>query len=100
MDVKQAGETRVGAAVSRPFQIFGANALPVYVLSLLGHKTLRTLHVRQGEHRLSLRTLAYRKTFARRGSSPAKSLAFAVTYAALCFLPNWVLWRRKIFVKI
>ena len=99
-DVRDAMRSRWGRALARPLQIFGANALPVYVISLLGHKTARTIQVRHGEHRVSLRTEVYRTVFAPRGSSRARSLAFAVSYAALCFVPNWLLWRRKIFVKI
>jgi predicted acyltransferase len=86
--------------LARPFKIFGANALPVYILSILGHKTLRTLHLQRDGHSISYRTFAYRKLFAPTRSTPLRSLAFAVTYAALCFLPNLALWRRRIFLKI
>ena len=99
-DARDAMRHATVRAVTKPLQVFGANALPVYVLSLLGHKTARTLQVQQGEHRVSLRTATYRKVFAPHGSSRTRSLAFAVSYAALCFLPNLFLWRRKIFVKI
>ena len=88
------------AALARPLQIFGSNALPVYILSILGHKTARTIHLHRDGHSVSLRTHTYRKLFAPTRSTPLRSLAFAVTYAALCFLPNLILWRRKIFLKI
>ncbi len=99
-DVEDGMRNPVVRSLTRPLQIFGANALPVYVLSLLGHKTARTLQVRQGEHRVSVRTAAYRAVFARGGSSRLRSLAFAVSYAALCFLPNLWLWRKKKFIRI
>ena len=99
-DVQQAIENPVVRALTKPLQIFGANALPVYVISLLGHKTARTIHLQQHGHSVSLRTAAYRKMFAPQRSTRLRSLAFAVTYAALCFVPNLLLWRRKIFVKI
>jgi hypothetical protein len=38
--------------------------------------------------------------FARHGSTYVTSVAFAIAFTALCFLPNWSLWRRKIFLKI
>ena len=25
---------------------------------------------------------------------------FALSFTALCFLPNWLLWRKKIFLKV
>ena len=87
-------------ALTTPLRIFGANALPAYVVSLLLHKTARTIHVESGGHSLSLRTLAYRKGFAPRESTRIRSLAYAVCYAALCFVPDLLLWRRRIFVKI
>jgi predicted acyltransferase len=87
-------------SLSLPFQIFGANALPVYILSILGHKLARTLHLHHDGHHLSYRTFTYRKIFAPDRSTPLRSLAFGVTYAALCFLPNLALWRRKIFLKV
>ena len=99
-DVKQAIDNPVVRGLTKPLQIFGANALPVYILSLLGHKTARTVHLQQGGHSVSLRTATYRKVFAPTRSTKLRSLAFAVSYAALCFVPNLLLWRRKIFVKI
>ena len=99
-DIKQATRSPILSALTRPLQIFGANALPVYIVSLLGHQAARTVHLQQGGHSVSLRTATYRKVFAPTHSTKLRSLAFAVSYAALCFLPNLFLWRRKIFVKI
>ncbi|ADW69499.1 acyltransferase family protein [Granulicella tundricola] len=84
----------------RPAQIFGANALVAYAVSVAGHKVARTVHVPCDGHSVSLRTFAYRRGFARGGSTRLRSLGFAVAYAAVCFLPNLILWRRKVFVKI
>jgi hypothetical protein len=28
------------------------------------------------------------------------SLAFAVAFVCLCFVPVWMLWRKKIFLKL
>lgn len=95
-DVKK----RKAPAIAVPAKIFGANALVAYALSTAVNKSLRLWHVRQGEHSVSVRTLAYRATFGRKKSSPARSLAFAVSYAAVMLLPNVWLWRRKIMVKI
>ncbi len=91
---------RALAALAAPAKILGANALVAYALSVVGHKLARTIHVEHEEHQLSLRTYAYRKVFARKHSTPLRSLAFAVACVALCFLPNLLLWKRKIFVKV
>jgi hypothetical protein len=38
--------------------------------------------------------------FARHGSNEVTSLAFAVAFVAICFLPNWLLWHKRIFLKV
>ena len=100
-DVKRVqSKSALARAVTKPANIFGANALVAYGLSIAGHKLLRYLHVKRAGHSVSLRTLAYREVFARKRSSPLRSLAFAAAYAGLVFLPNLWLWRRKVFVRI
>ena len=42
----------------------------------------------------------YRHLFARHDSTNVTSLAFALAFTAVCFLPNWLLWRKKLFLKI
>ncbi len=91
---------RILLGLARPLQIFGANALPAYLLSILGHKVARTIRLQREGHSVSLRTHAYRKLFAPNRSTPLRSLSFAISYAALCFLPNLLLWRRRIFLKV
>ena len=100
-DVKQVqSKSTLARAVTKPANIFGANALVAYALSIAGHKMLRYMHVEREGHSVSLRTLAYRKVFARGESTPLRSALFAVAYAGLIFLPNLWLWRKKVFVKI
>ena len=99
-DLKRIQQTsRVANMLSRPANIFGANALVAYAASVAMHKITRFIHLQHEGHSISLRTYAYRKTYARGRSTPLRSLAFAVTYAAVCFLPNLLLWRKKILVK-
>ena len=92
--------SRVLTSLARPAQILGSNALVAYALSVAGHKVTRAVLVPSDGHKLSLRTFAYRKIFARKQTSPVRSLAFAASCVALCFLPNLLLWRRKLFVKV
>jgi predicted acyltransferase len=100
-DVKQIQRlSRVAGAVMLPANIFGANALVAYAVSTAGQKIARYVQVQNEGHSISLRTYGYRKIFARGRSTPLRSLAFAAAYAALCFIPNLFLWRRKIFIKI
>ncbi len=91
---------RALTTLARPANILGANALVAYALSIAGHKVSRSIQIPDGEHHHSLRTTTYRKLFARKRSTPARSLAFAFSCVALCLLPNLFLWRRRIFVKV
>ena len=87
-------------ALAQPAKILGSNAIVAYALSVIGHKLTRAILVPHDGHKLSLRTYAYRTVFARKHSTPLRSLAFAATCLTLCFLPNLLLHRRKIFIKI
>ena len=42
----------------------------------------------------------YHNLFAFNGSTNNTSLAFALAFVAVCFIPNWLLWRKRIFIKI
>ncbi len=91
---------RTLTALAQPARILGANAIVAYALSVVGHKLTRAIQIPREGHKLSLRTCAYRAVFARKHSTPLRSLAFAATCVALCFLPNLFLYRRRIFIKI
>jgi predicted acyltransferase len=92
--------TRTLNDLAEPAKILGANAIVAYALSVVGHKLTRAILIPQEAHKLSLRTYAYRTVFARKHSTRLRSLAFAATCVALCFLPNLFLHRRKILIKI
>ena len=80
-----------------PWIVFGSNAITAYAFSGLLERVL-TLQA-PGRQR-SLRSAAYEGVFAPTRSTPARSLAYAVSFAAICFVPNLLLWRKRIFVKI
>ena len=42
----------------------------------------------------------YRHMFARHFSSEVTSLAFGLACVAGLLIPNWLLWRKRIFIKI
>jgi len=48
----------------------------------------------------SLWGLVYANVFARHGSNEWTSLAFAVSFVVVCFLPVWLLWRKRIFLRM
>ena len=80
-------------------KVFGANAITVYVLHGILWRVFDITFGR-GEAVWSLKS-AYMDMWFFFGTSPKMvSLIWALTYTAICFVPIWILYRRKIFIKI
>jgi predicted acyltransferase len=87
--------------ISWPWFVFGSNAIAAYTVSALLVKVGFFLHTTDSDgDRHSLLATIYETVFARNQSTNWTSLAYAVCFVAVCFLPNWWLWRRKWFLKI
>ncbi|HMX39634.1 MAG TPA: hypothetical protein PKD78_04870, partial [Saprospiraceae bacterium] len=87
--------------LAKPFLVFGANPLFAFVLSGLLLKTINLLKytdeggmTRNGQHWL------YQHLFYPIQQGEFGSLLYALAYTALIWLLCWVLYRRKIFIKI
>jgi predicted acyltransferase len=84
-----------------PWFVFGSNAIAAFTVSVILVKTCLFFKITGPDGiKHSLWGLYYQHVFARHGSTPWTSLAFAISIVLLCFLPNWLLWRRRIFLKI
>jgi predicted acyltransferase len=84
-----------------PWLVFGSNAITAFVTSIVLVKTMLYLHHTGVDGtRETWWHLAYSEGFARHGSNEWTSLAFAVSFVVICFLPVWWLWHKKIFVKL
>jgi predicted acyltransferase len=108
IDIRQLNQKPAGKAFLWPWLVFGSNAITAFVLSNLFVQIASWIKVPAGalvypadpSHPISVWLWSYRHIFARHESTEWTSLAFAVSFTAFCFLPNWLLWRRKIFLKI
>lgn len=86
---------------SKPFAIFGVNALFVYVLSGLVAKLLYLIKLPQaGEESISLQSWLYQSVYLQALDGKAASLAWALSFVLLMFIPCWILYRRRIFIKV
>jgi predicted acyltransferase len=93
--------SRAARALVWPWLVFGSNAITAFVFSELAVETLLWWKVHTGDPRIPTAwAWLYFRLFARHGSTANTSLAFALAFVAFCFLPNWVLWRRKIFLRV
>lgn len=87
-----------------PWLVFGSNAITAYAVSelLIEAGGLFRIHdsAAPDGRPVSLWGWIYQHLFAHGDSTRNTSLAFALFYVALCFLPNLLLWRKRIFLKV
>jgi predicted acyltransferase len=100
IDMRRFQETPAGKWLTWPWLVFGSNAIAAYAVSALVVKTMLWIKVQDGGETVTAWSWVYHHLFAHDQSTELTSLAFAIAVVAICFLPNWLLWRRRIFVKI
>ncbi len=108
IDIRRANERRAGKALLWPWLVFGSNAITAFALSNFIVELMLWIKVPAGalvnaanpSARISAWFWSYRHLFARHASTNVTSLLFAVAFTVLCFIPNWLLWRKKMFLKI
>ena len=95
-------DSRATRAVLWPLLVFGSNAIVAFALSNLIVKTLIWWHLPGtiNNHPATAWAWCYWRVFARHGSTDNTSLAFALAFVLVCFIPNWLLWRRKLFLRV
>lgn len=81
---------------ARPFEIFGVNAIALYVGAGLMADLFGVIRV-QG---MPLGAWIYRHAFASWLTEINASLAFAIAFVLFWLLLMWLLWRRRIFIKV
>jgi predicted acyltransferase len=83
-----------------PWLVFGSNAITAYMVSELLAATLGSIHLMCGGAMTNLQRCIFRGVFQNVGSPAFGSLLYSLAYVAVCFVPNWVLYRKKIFLKV
>jgi predicted acyltransferase len=84
-----------------PWLVYGSNAIAAFVFSEALVKTMIFIKlVDEDGDKHSLWQLSYDNVFARWGTNEWTSLAFAVSFVAVCFVPMWLLWRKRIFLRV
>jgi predicted acyltransferase len=87
---------------SKPFRIFGTNALFAYVLSGLFAKLISAIKWGgpDAESTVSLRGWIYDSLFVPYFSAQNASIGFALLNVAVIFFLTWLLYRKQIFLKV
>ena len=83
---------------AKPLLVYGMNAIAVFVASGLLARIMGIVHV--GEGGPSLKGWIYEEVFASWAGPLNGSLAFALSYVLLWLGLMWILYRRRVFIKI
>ena len=91
-------EVRGYRAWAKPFIVYGMNAIAVFVASGLVAKQMGLTRV--GPNEVPLKTWFYDHLFASWAGPLNGSLFFAVSYVLIWLAIMWILFHRRIFIKI
>jgi predicted acyltransferase len=102
IDIRSLNQKPIGRAILYPWLVFGSNAITAFVLSNFIVELMLWVKVPApgSPQPISAWLWTYLHLFARHGSTNITSIAFALVFTDLCFLPNLFLWHKKIFLKI
>jgi predicted acyltransferase len=90
----------VARAALWPWLVFGSNAIVVYALSDFLVEILLWIKFQNNGKTITAWNWIYLHGFSHGNSTEITSVAFAIAFVLVCFIPNWLLWRKHIFVKI
>jgi predicted acyltransferase len=86
---------------TKPFVVLGVNAIALFVLAGLSAKTLLLVKVAgQGGTTTSLYGYIYRTWYEPLAAPKNASLLFALSYLLMLYAILWVMYRRRIFLKV
>ena len=85
---------------AKPFIVFGVNAIALYVGSGLMARLMGLIKLPWGNETISLQGWIFQKVFLPWASPINASLAYAIAFVLLWLGLMWILYSRKIFIKI
>jgi predicted acyltransferase len=81
--------------------VFGSNAIAAYMISELLPSALDHISVSAGSgRRIELNAWIFSRVFAHIPDPGWAAFAYSVSFTAVCFIPVWILYRKKIFLKV
>ena len=93
-------KSAVARAALWPWLVLGSNAIVVYAVSDFLVEILDWIKLQSGGKTITASQWVYVHGFSHGHSTEITSVAFAIAFVIVCFLPNWLLWHKRIFVKI
>jgi predicted acyltransferase len=80
--------------------VFGSNAIAAYMFSELLPGVLYNLRVNTAGTQTDVVTFLVERVFARIPDPGWAAFAYSVSFTAVCFVPVWLLYRKRIFLKV
>lgn len=85
---------------SKPFHVYGMNAITVFFLSGIIGRLFYIIKVEDGEKLLTLKTFLFNNLFLSWLEPINASLLYAITYIFIWLGLMWILYAKKIFIKV
>ena len=85
---------------AKPFVVFGVNAIVLFVGTAVMARLLGLIKLPWGNETISLQGWIFQKLFLPLASPTNASLAYAVVFILLWLGLMWILYARKIFIKV
>jgi predicted acyltransferase len=100
--VEQKGWTQkgLGKGMIRPWLVFGSNAITAYMFSELLPGVLGNMRFISGGRRMNTFGWLRIHVFALIPDPGWAAFAYSFSFMAVCFIPVWILYRKKIFLKV
>jgi|HubBroStandDraft_1064217.scaffolds.fasta_scaffold102595_1 predicted acyltransferase len=102
VEVRGWGKQGAGKALAWPWLVFGSNAIAAYLVSELMDGVVELSHLKMHYLGKAIDPFDYwnLKLLEWIPAPGWGAFAFSVSYTALCFIPVWLLYRKKIFLKV
>ena len=101
MEQKGWFKTGSGKAVAWPWLVFGSNAITAYMISEMIPGALGLFHIHTGgRHWITPLLWAHFHIFSHIPNPHWSAFAYSVSFTLVCFIPIWILYRKKIFIKV
>ena len=93
------GKGKSGALIF-PWLVLGSNAITAYMFSELAPGLVESIHFTEAGRRTNPLAWMANHVFIHMPDAGWAAFAFSVFTLGYCFIPVWIMYRRKIFVKV
>ena len=89
-----------GRAVLWPWLVFGSNAIAIYMFSELLPGILDRIHFMAGGRRTNVEGWLVHDVFGSFLNPGWAAFGWSFSFALVCFIPAWLLYRKRVFIKV